>query len=60
MTNGLAILRLTYGQQCTFPLLLASIECTVHMPLVGFSNSATPSLQAFTNKSKLESDFSHL
>lgn len=53
MTNGLAIFRLTYGQQCTFPLSLASIERTVHIPLVGFSNSATPSLQVFMNKSKL-------
>lgn len=50
MTNGLAIFRLTYGQQCTFPLSLASIKCTVHILFVGFSNSATPSLPVFMNK----------
>jgi len=53
MTNGLAIFRLTYGQQWPFPLLLASIEYTVHIPFVGFSNFATPALQAFASKSKL-------
>lgn len=46
MTNGLAIFRLTYGQQCTFPLSLASTECTLHMLFADCANSV------FTNKSK--------
>ncbi len=52
MTNGLAIFRLTYGQQCTFPLSLASIERTVHMPFVDYANSASPFLQVFPKKCK--------